>query len=474
MSQVAQSFSVRSSEGVFCGQSESAVPIYLCQQGVEPDSFPRMTAAQRRWVEVCGFRGQRHRHLLVPGEDGAIDAVLLGTGDGVLADPCGPVEYLIGDLAKKLPPLVYQLEEAIERPADAAVAWGLGSYVFDQYKSSEIKNRAQLSVISDRDAKRAAAIVDGVWLGRDLINAPANDMGPAELEEVARTVASRRGATFSSIVGEELATKNFPLIYAIGRASPRAPRLIDISWGRSDAPKVTLIGKGICFDTGGLDIKPANAMQLMKKDMGGAASVLALADMVMALGVDVRLRAILAVAENSISGAAVRPGDILPSRAGYQVEIGNTDAEGRLVLADALDLADAETPDLLVTFATLTGAARVALGPDLPAMFATDDVLARDIEIAGSDAADPVWRLPFWSGYDRNLEHGAGDFNNISEGGFGGAITAALFLKRFVSKTNRYVHFDLYGWRSAAKPLGPKGGEPHVARAMLQVIEAMS
>ena len=425
---------------------------------------------QRRWIAACGYNAARRSHLILPGPDGDIAAVLFGIGGGANADPCGPGEFLVGELATKLPPGTYAVVGGGERANEAALAWGLGSYSFSRYKSESEKKRRVLCLEGVR-SERIITVTDAVWMGRDLINTPASDMGPDEIETIARSIAEQHEATCRVVSGDALLSENFPMIHAVGRASSRVPRLIDISWGREDATKVTLVGKGICFDTGGLDLKPASAMSLMKKDMGGAASALALADMIMGIGVDVRLRLLLAVAENSVSGNAFRPGDVLATRAGFNVEIGNTDAEGRLVLGDALTLADEDKPELIATFATLTGAARVALGAELPAMFSTDDQLASEIYERGLAVADPVWRLPFWPGYDKTLEHGVGDFNNISEGAFGGSITAALFLKRFVREAARYVHFDLYGWRQSAKPLGPKGGEPQVARAMLEVVE---
>ena len=299
-------------------------------------------------------------------------------------------------------------------------------------------------------------------------------MGPEELELAARDLARRHGAQIQSTVGEDLLAENFPLIHAVGRASTRPPRLIDIQWGNSAAPKVTLVGKGICFDTGGLDIKPAGAMLNMKKDMGGAATVLGLASMIMALGIGVRLRVLLPIAENAVSGNAFRPRDIIKSRAGTTIEIGNTDAEGRLVLADALALADEEKPDLMLSFATLTGAARIAMGPDVSPFFCDDDQLAHDITKAGDEVGDPLWRLPFWSGYDVALDSDIADVNNISEMNTAGAIIAALFLRRFVKQASRYAHFDIFGWMPKPKPVGPKGGEGQGARAMLEVITAMA
>jgi leucyl aminopeptidase len=318
--------------------------------------------------------------------------------------------------------------------------------------------------------------VEGVWLGRDLINTPASDLGPAELEDAARELARKHGAKVSSVVGDDLIAKNLPMIHAVGRASDRPPRLIDLTWdgtrGRADAPRVTLVGKGICFDTGGLDIKPASAMLIMKKDMGGAASALALGHMIMAAGLDLRLRILVPTADNSIAGNAFRPGDVLSSRVGKTVEIGNTDAEGRLVLADALALADEERPDTLASFATLTGAARVALGPDLPPLYTDDDDLAASLLDAGNQVGDPMWRMPLWPGYEASLDSNVADMNNVSESPFAGSVTAALFLRRFVRQAKRFVHLDIYGWRQAPKPLGPKGGEPNAARALFELLRA--
>ena len=377
----------------------------------------------------------------------------------------------VGQLATALPAGTYALAGAPVPPLEAAVGFGLGAYKFTRYKAASNGETRALKLPAGVDRARVLAIVEGVWLGRDLINTPANDMGPDELEAAARALAKQHGATVTSIVGDDLLAQNFPMIHAVGRASPRAPRLIDLTWGPADARKVTLVGKGVCFDTGGLDIKPAAAMLLMKKDMGGAATALALGHMLMATSAPVRLRILLPVVENAVSGAAFRPGDVLASRAGLSVEIGNTDAEGRLVLADALALADEERPDLIATFSTLTGAARVALGPDLPPFFTDDEALAADIAAAGARVGDPVWRLPLWPAYDRNLDSDVAEINNVYESPFAGAITAALFMKRFVKKTRSYAHFDIYGWRPKAKPTGPKGGDPQAARLMLDVIE---
>ncbi|TXN54916.1 leucyl aminopeptidase family protein, partial [Methylobacterium sp. WL18] len=314
-------------------------------------------------------------------------------------------------------------------------------------------------------------VAAAVAMGRDLINTPANDLGPAEIEAAARALAERHGASIEVTQGEALA-KAFPLIHAVGVASPRAPRLIDLTWGPADAPRVTLVGKGVAFDTGGLDIKPSSAMLLMKKDMGGAAVTLAAADMIMGGGLKIRLRVLIPAVENAVSGNAFRPSDVLPSRAGLSVEIGNTDAEGRLILADALALADAEEPALILDFSTLTGAARVALGPDLPAFFTEDEALAASVAEAGRSAVDPIWRMPLHAPYASLLDSKVADLNNVSGGPFAGAITAALFLRRFAPKTKAHGHFDLYGWNPSTKPGRPEGGEVQTARLTYALLKA--
>ena len=452
---------------------EPARPIWLISSPQEAKEAAGLSDAQRLWLARSGVTGAARKHVLIPAPDGEIACVMLGVGEGQAGEPCGPAALLVGLLPQSLPAGLYRLANRAETAEHAALAWGLGAYRFRRYKSNGATEIAQLQLGSEVDAARTAAIVEGVWLARDLINTPASDMGPAELEAAARELAAQHGAIVTSIVGDALLAANFPMIHAVGRASPRAPRLIDMTWGRSGAPKITLVGKGICFDTGGLDIKPSAGMLLMKKDMGGAAAVLGLGHMIMRLKLDVRLRILISAAENSVSGNAFRPGDVLNSRTGMTVEIGNTDAEGRLVLADALALAADEQPALMASFATLTGAARVALGPDLPPMFCDDDALAAEIEQAGLACGDPVWRMPFWNGYERTLDSDVADMNNVSDGPFAGAVTAALFLRRFAKGAQRYVHLDIYGWRPAARALGPKGGEPQAIRAMLEVVRRM-
>ncbi len=453
------------------GAGGDALPVWLVRSGeVAGGGAGRLPAAHAQWLASIGFKGRRRQFALLPGADGALAGAVLGlgkAGDGGLYEPD---ETLVGLLPGLLPAGNWKLVTGLGQPELAALAWGLGAYRFQRYKSGAGEALARLAMPEGVDGAAVIAAAEAVALGRDLINTPASDMGPNELEQAARGLAQHHGAAVSSVVGEELVQRNFPLIHAVGRASPRPPRLVDMSWGRADAPKVTVVGKGITFDTGGLDLKPASAMLLMKKDMGGAATALALAHMVIAGRLDVRLRVLLAIAENSVSGNAFRPGDVIRSRSGKTVEIGNTDAEGRLVLADALSLADEEAPEQLFTFATLTGAARVALGPDMMPFYATDDALAEALAAAGLRTADALWRMPLETPYEGWLDSKLADMNNVSEGGFAGSIVAAVFLKKFVKKARRFAHFDIYGWRPSPKPLGPKGGEPHAARAVYEVL----
>ncbi|MFN3745962.1 MAG: leucyl aminopeptidase family protein [Hyphomicrobiaceae bacterium] len=457
------------------GAAVAGVPIWLAPQGDWQAALAQLPRAQIAWLEANGFDGSPRKHVLLPGAAGTVEGVVLGIGTPDGANAGVTTATLVGALPPVLPAGTYRLgDPSACDPAMAAIAWGLGAYAFRRYKANGPRKGPALVMPETADAQQVMATVEGVWLGRDLINTPANDMGPAELELAARARGARHDATVTAVIGDDLIEKNFPLIHAVGRASARAPRLIDLTWGRADAVKITLIGKGICFDTGGLDVKTAAGMLLMKKDMGGAATALALAHMIMSAELDVRLRVLIPAAENAIAGAAFRPGDVIRSRAGTTVEIGNTDAEGRLVLADALALADEEAPDHLFTFATLTGAARVALGPDLPPFFCDDEGLASEIGAAGAAVADPVWRLPLTTPYDSWLDSSVADMNNVAESGFAGAVVAAIFLKRFVKQTRTFAHFDIYGWRPAPRALGPKGGEPQAARAVFEVVRRIA
>ena len=348
------------------------------------------------------------------------------------------------------------------------LGWALGCYRFGRYKTRD-EASAVLCVPPGVDAARLERIVEAVTLARDLVNTPANDLGPEALEAAALGLARRHGADTRVWSGAAL-REGFPLIHAVGQAAAEPPRLVDFTWGAADAPRVTLVGKGVTFDTGGLDIKPDAAMLLMKKDMAGSATALALAHMIMDAGLRVRLRVLLPIVENAISASAFRPGDVYRSRKGLTVEIGNTDAEGRLILADALALACEEKPALLFDFATLTGAARVALGPDLPPFYTDDDGLADGIQRFGRSAHDPVWRMPLWQPYDALLDGKVADLNNISGGPFAGSVTAALFLRRFVEPGVAWAHFDIFGWTPVAKPGRPEGGETQTARLLYDLL----
>lgn len=415
------------------------------------------------FARAAGFEGKAGSIALLPGLGGSLDAVLFGADPS--ADPMAA-----GQLPGLLPDGTYRFASKLKDEALSSLAFLLGAYRFTAYKTKPAPRKLALLPGSSVDAADLARIAHAVEQGRTLINTPANDLGPAEIEDTIRRLASCFGASVCSIVGDDLLTHNYPMVHAVGKGSSRAPRLIDMTWGDPSHPKVTLVGKGVAFDTGGLNIKPDAAMLLMKKDMGGAATAIAAAEMIMAAKRKVRLRLIVPAVENSISGSSFRPGDILPSRKGMTVEIGNTDAEGRLILGDALALADEEAPDLLFDFATLTGAARVALGPDLPPFYTDDDALAASVTEAGDAVADPVWRMPLWKPYDSMLSSKIADVNHISSGAFAGSITAALFLKRFVETTKNYAHFDIFGWVPATKPGRPEGGEPQVARLVDRLV----
>ena len=450
---------------LFADPASVAVPIH-CVTG---DGWPALAArlgAAAAFARALDFSGKPGQQALLPGPDGGLGAVLFGVAPEAARgfDPMAP-----GRLAASLPPGVYRFADpALPRPELAALSWLLSGYRFIRY-ITDPGERPRLVAPQDVDAARVERIVRGMTLARNLVNTPANDMGPAALEAAALDLARRHGASARSVAGEAL-EREFPLIHAVGRAAHEPPRLVDLAWGPADAPRVTLVGKGITFDTGGLDIKPPTAMALMKKDMAGAATALGLADMVMDAGLDLRLRVLLPVAENAISASAFRPGDVLRSRTGLSVEIGNTDAEGRLVLADALALACEERPGLLIDFATLTGAARTALGPDLPAFYTDDEALAAEVARHAAQARDPVWRMPLWRPYDTMLDSKVADLNNAPGSPFAGSVTAALFLDRFVAPGVPHLHFDLYGWNPATKPGRPEGGEAQTARLLFDLL----
>ncbi|WP_378944999.1 leucyl aminopeptidase family protein [Mesorhizobium sp. ANAO-SY3R2] len=439
-----------------------AKPIHLvAKDGLESAGLAPAILA---WASANGFAGEAGKVLAVPGADGQVAGALFGTGQN--ENGLG-----FGALARNLPEGTWHFSGQPAHPELAALGVALGGYAFTRYGKKPGRDLG--FVLPDGvDAARVKRIVEAVFLVRDLVNTPTNDMGPSALEAAVRQLAGRHGAEVRVTVGDDLLAHNFPMIHAVGRASADAPRLIDMQWGPLDAPKITLVGKGVCFDTGGLDIKPPSSMLLMKKDMGGAANVLGLASMIMAAKLKVRLRVLIPAVENSISANAFRPGDVLTSRKGITVEIGNTDAEGRLVLADALALADEERPAMLVDMATLTGAARVALGPDLPPFYTDDEALAAELTTASGAVEDPIWRMPLWAPYDAKLSSKVADMNNVTTDGFAGSITAALFLKRFVENTATWAHFDIFAWNPVDRAHGPAGGEAQAIRTLEKVISA--
>lgn len=445
--------------------SAGSIPLHL----VHEDDFDRWRATQheltQNWIATNGFKAERNKILVVPGGQGRPIAVLVGLGR---RNPRDELNWIAAAVADRVPDGHYHLAEPLDQRAATqfAFGWGYGQYRFERYRRSSPARAAHLRLPQGADAAEAERLRDATALARDLINTPANDMSPEALAQAAVDVAKRNGADHRVTVGDDLLKEGYTAIHAVGRAAAVAPRLVDVQWGSPSHPKVTLVGKGVCFDTGGLDIKPGASMLLMKKDMGGAAVALAVAQLVMEARLPVRLRLLLPIVENAISSNAYRPGDVLATRKGLTVEIGNTDAEGRVILCDALALADEEAPDLLIDTATLTGAARVALGPELPALFTTDDSLASELMQIGAEESDPMWRLPLWSGYDDELSSKIADVNNVSSSGFSGAIFGALFLRRFVTEARAWMHLDLYAWNGKDRPGRPVGAEPQTVRAL--------
>jgi len=447
-------------------QAENAVAIVPVNNASLDTVVEDLGAAAKNLVELHSFKPVQGKAIAVPSAKDGETVILLG----VELEP-GVSSFAMGAALASLPAHDYVLPSDQENTIEIALGFALSVYTFDRYRQAPAK-RPRLVVPDDADLSKVTAIQNGVYLARDLINTPASDLGPQELAAAVADLFEQFGGTGRTVVGDALLEENYPMVHAVGRASSREPRLVDFAWGDPNAPKVTLVGKGVIFDTGGLDIKPASAMTLMKKDMGGAANVLGLASMIMEANLPVRLRVIIPCVENAISGNAFRPGDVLNSRKGLTVEIGNTDAEGRLVLADALALADEETPDLLIDMATLTGAARVALGPDLPPFYTDDDELAEDIALMAEAANDPLWRMPLWKSYLRYMSSPIADINHIntSGAGFAGSVNAALFLSKFVENTKSWAHFDIYGWTPSDLPGKPSGGEAQGIRGLFDLI----
>jgi leucyl aminopeptidase len=450
----------------FARAARNSVPLHAVTASDLKRFLSKRPAREAAYLKNSGFAARDGDLRLVPNASGGIACAVLGLGKG--GD-----SLALATFSEQLPAGTYHFDDvpAAAGGANGALAWLLGTYQFTRYRKAKA-SAAKLVVPKNVDAEEVTRSAGAVFLGRDLINTPPNDMGPEELANAARDLAKKHGAKFSVIVGDALLKQNYPLIHAVGKGSDRAPRLAGFTWGRATAPKVTLVGKGVVFDTGGYDLKPAAGMASMKKDMGGAATVLAIADMVMGGKLDVRLRVFVPAAENSVSGTAYRPSDVFPSRKGLTVEIGNTDAEGRLVLADALTEADSEEPDLLIDIATLTGAARTATGFELPPFFTDDEQLAAELMEHSAMQNDPMWRLPLWRGYESALNSSVADLTNNPNYGYAGAITAALFLNRFVTQAKSWVHLDIAAWVDRPKPGRRAGAETISARAIYSLLKA--
>lgn len=442
----------------------AAVPIHAIRTAEWKQWDERHPESLRRLAKAHDFQAQNARILLVPATDGSIERVLFGVGDKAAVN-------VMGALAQHLPAGDYRIAFAPREfnATTIAVAWGLGAYAFDRYKKRK-RPAPRLAPPEGADMAEAARIVEACWLARDLVNTPTNDMGPDALHAAAENVARDSGAAFEAVIGDALLAQNYPLIHAVGRASAQAPRIVHIGWGDPAAPRVALVGKGVTFDTGGLDIKPSAGMRMMKKDMGGAAHALALGQLVMQSKLNLRLDVFLAIVENAISGDAFRPGDVIASRKGPTVEIDNTDAEGRLILADALARASEDQPALLIDFATLTGAARTALGPDIPPFYTGDEALASELAAASLEMNDPIWRMPLWDPYETEMDSPIADLKNTGDGAMAGSIYGALFLRRFVGAAN-WAHFDIFAWSPKEKPSRPQGGDAQALRAVYRVLK---
>lgn len=456
-----------------CDAAAGTLPLWLLRECDLADFKASQPGQVARWLERQGFQAERHRVLALPDAEGRVIGAVAGVGP--LASWDKLTLWQVAGLPERLPAEDFHV--ATDLPAAAArqvlLGWLQGAYRYLRFKSASAAEarRARLAPPTSAEVARIVLQVEALAWARDLINTPANELGPAELADAAAALARQCGAQYRCVVGEDLLRDNYPLIHAVGRASHQAPRLIDLRWGDPSHPRVTLVGKGVCFDSGGLDIKPSAGMLLMKKDMGGAAVALATAQCLMRRNAPVNLRVLVPAVENAISAGAYRPGDVLRSRRGLTVEIGNTDAEGRLVLADALTEADGEAPALLVDFATLTGAARVALGPELPALFSNDESLAAQLQRCGERECDPVWPLPLWDPYDEELASRIADLGNVAPGTFAGAIFGALFLRRFVSPARAWAHFDLYAWNGRERPGRPVGAEAQCLRLVDRFID---
>jgi leucyl aminopeptidase len=449
--------------------SAQDVPIVLISEAQFSAWEKKQSNATRNWLKLQSFEAKPGSICQIPATSGVLEKVLLGVHPQFNL-------WNFAALAEQLPAQhTYFLEDTKLKPAliqEALLGWMLGCYRYTAYKPLT-RNFPLLRIPAKAHAEAAYQMAQAICLTRELINRPANDLTPSALAKAAKKLAKAAGATYTEISGKELLKKNYPTIHAVGRACEDAPRLVDIRWNQEQTklPLVTLVGKGVCFDTGGLNIKTGNGMGLMKKDMGGAAAALGLAQLLMQTGLKLRLRVLLPIVENSIAGNAFRPQDIIRTRKGLTVEIGNTDAEGRLILCDALTEADSEKPDLLIDMATLTGASRVALGLDIPSFFTPSDALAQEVITAAAATSDPLWRLPLWEGYEEYLNSQVADTNNAGSSSYAGAITAALFLKKFVTETPNWLHIDMMAWNISAKAGRPVGGEAQGLRAIYHLLQ---
>lgn len=443
-----------------------ATPIISIEAAAREAMLIDAPPAVKAFADAAGFKGKAGETLLIPTSAGKLKTVLFGLGDG--KDP-----FVYGALPQSLPEGDYVLDPQPEDfdPTLVALGWGLGAYVFDRYKSSP-RSPAKLVAPEGCDVAEAGRLARAAYLVRDLVNTPAADMGPRQMEAAADRFIDDYGANVRVTVDKSLEQYGYPMVYAVGKAGADEPRVIELEWGEDDHPVICVVGKGVTFDTGGLNIKVGDYMRLMKKDMGGAAHALGLAQLIMEAELPCKLHVILPIAENAISSNAFRPGDVLKSRTGKTVEIENTDAEGRLILADALARAAEHNPRVIIDFATLTGAARVALGPELAPFYATDDAHAQSLEASGRTLADPVWRMPLWDGYDRQLDSPIADLRNLGDGPFAGSVVAALFLRRFTGG-KPWVHFDVFAWNPSARPGRPKGGEAQGLRAAYGFVQTL-
>lgn len=433
----------------------------------------KLSKPQRSWVLATGFEALQGTWAPVTGKSGDVNRVLVGTGGEAM-----PFDnpWWLAEVTQKLPAGDFVFDASVDdlSAESGAFGWCMSHYVFDRYKKSTTVRKRRLLGLPKPVYAQIKHTANAAAKVRDLVNTPAEDMGPSDLQDAAEALAETYGATSETIVGDDLLDQNFPAIHAVGRAAAkgREPRLIDVKWGPEDAPKLTLVGKGVCFDTGGLDLKPGAGMRIMKKDMGGAAHAIALAELIMASKLKVNLRLLICAVENSVSASSYRPGDIIDTRKGLTVEVGNTDAEGRIILCDALALACEQSPDLLLDFATLTGAARVALGADLPATFTNNDKLWAELEGSAEKNRDPLWRMPLWAGYNDDISCPIADLSNVGGDGFAGAITAALYLQNFVKPGVPWAHFDVYSWNRTPRAGRPTGGEAQGLRAVYSAIKS--